>query len=166
MIVSKIDSATRSKGFLHPEKGFSMPELLIVLLIVAIITVIALPNGIRQLQLYRLETSVSIVSNKLMEARMGAIKRNRTTWLRIDKTTKTAQIKTTNDAAQTIDVDYAEKLPEGMMLTSTESVEVSFDSMGRSNSGGQFFTVKEVKTGKRKDIAVSPAGKISVGQMY
>lgn len=166
MIISKKCSITRFRRFQDFEQGFSIPELLVVLLSISILTVIALPTSIRQLQLYRIETSVSLVSNKLMEARMGAIKRNQTIWLRIDNNTKTIQTKSFNNAAQTIDIDHPERLPQGIILNSSEFVEISFDSMGRSKNGGQFFTIKEINTGKRKDIAVSPSGKITVGQMY
>lgn len=61
------------------QKGFNLSELIVVLLIISILIVVVLPQIIRQLQLYRLDTSVSVIGNKQMETRMNAIKRNRTT---------------------------------------------------------------------------------------
>jgi Tfp pilus assembly protein FimT len=148
------------------ESGFSLQEIIIVLLIVLILLVLAIPGTIRTLQLYRLDTSVSVIANKLMETRMNAIKRNRTTWLRLDKTAGTAQIRSTNSAGQTIDVNYSERLPQGTVLDESDSIEISFDSIGRSSTGTQTFTIQENNSSKRKDITISPAGKISVSSMY
>lgn len=148
------------------QKGFSFPELLIVLLVISILVTMALPQSIRQLQLYRLDTSVSAISNKLMEARMNAVKRNRTTWLRLDKAAKTSQIKSTNTAGATINVGFPERFPQGMILDTVDSIEISFDSMGRLSTTAPTITIKEENSNKRKTIAVSLSGKISVGQMY
>lgn len=148
------------------EAGFSLPEILIVLLTIAILTTLALPSGLRALQLYRLETSVSVISDKLMETRMSAIKRNRTSSLKIDKTARTAQIHSTNQKGETIDVNFPVAFPQGLQFDAVDSVEISFDSMGRISTGIQTLTFKETNSNKRKNIIVSPAGKISVGQMY
>ncbi len=148
------------------EGGFSLPELLIVFFSIAILAVLSLPQSNRQLQLYRLDAAVSTISNKLMETRMEAIKRNRTVWLRVDKNAKTAQIKTTNASAQTIDLKSPESFSQGMILDASDSLEISFDSMGRLTTGTQTVTIRETNSNKRKDITISPAGKITVGQMY
>lgn len=151
---------------LRKQKGFSLPELIIVLLVISILVVIALPKSIRQLQLYRLDTSVSVIGNKLMETRMNAIKRNRTSWIRLDKVAKTSQIRSTNSAGATIDVDFPERFPQGMILDAEDSIEISFDSMGRLSTTAPTITILETHSNKRKNITISPAGKISVGQMY
>ncbi len=164
--MTKNGNLTQNLQIFSKEKGFSLPELLIVVLIIAILIVLTLPQSNRQLQLYRLDTGVSVISNKLMETRMEAIKRNRTTWIRLDKTAKTAQIKTTDSAAVTINVNFPEYFPQGMILDASDSLEISFDSMGRLTTGTQTVTIRETNSNKRKDITISPAGKITVGQMY
>jgi Tfp pilus assembly protein FimT len=163
IIMTENGRCSRKSQFSGGETGFSMPEILIVLLTISILTVLALPRSIRQLQLYRLETSVAVMGNKLMETRMSAIKRNRTSWLRLDKTTK---IRSTNSAGQTIDVNFPENFPQGVVLDSPGTVEISFDSLGRLAASTQTFVLREVNSNKRKSITVSPAGKISVGAMY
>jgi competence protein ComGC len=146
--------------------GFSVPELLVVCLIISILVVISLPGAVRTLQLYRLDGSVSIISDKIVEARMNAIKRNRRAWLRIDATAKTAQVRSTNSAGQTIDVNSPERLPRGLGIDSTSPVEIGFDSMGRLATTTQGVTIIESNSNKRKTITISPSGKVSVGQMH
>jgi hypothetical protein len=97
---------------------------------------------------------------------MTAIKRNRTAWLRLDKTARTVVIRSTNSDGATIDVAMSENFPTGMILDESDSVEIRFDSFGNSTAGAQTFTLQESNSNKRKDITVSPAGKISVGNMY
>ncbi len=143
-----------------------MIELLIVSLIAAILAVVAVPNGIRQVQLYRLETSVSLVSNELMKTRMSAIKRNRTVWLRLEKAYRTSQIITTDDANKPIGLGSPVPLGEGLVLDSNSTIEIRFDSTGRLNGGSQSLRIKEASSGKRKNINISPSGKITVSSMY
>jgi prepilin-type N-terminal cleavage/methylation domain-containing protein len=164
---AKDASRARSLRLSKGQKGISLIEVIIVLLVMAIMVVIAVPRGVRQLQLYRLDTSVSIVSEKLAEARMTAIKRNRGTWLRIDKTARTAQIRSTNPAnGATIDLGYPERFPNGVVLDAADSVDITFDSMGQSVAGTQSFILQEATSTKRKAITVSPTGKITVGAFY
>jgi len=142
--------------------GFSLPEILIVLVIISVILVITLPRAIQTLRAYRLDSTVSIITDKLMEARIDAIKRNRTSWLMIDRTGKTARVRTTDAAGTTIDVGYPQKFPEGVNLAGTaNSINVTFDSLGRSSSGTQSFTVLESNSTLSKDMTVSPTGKIT-----
>jgi Tfp pilus assembly protein FimT len=164
--MTKNGTSFQKHHLLKIQGGFSLPEILIVFLTVAIIVVIALPGIMQTLQLYRLDSSVSVIGNKLMETRMTAIKRNRTAWLRLDKTARTVVIRSTNSDGATIDVAMSESFPTGMILDESDSVEIRFNSFGNSTAGSQTFTLQESNSEKRKDITVSPAGKISVGNMY
>jgi len=155
------------KTGLKCEKGVSLIEVVIVMTIAIVFVVIALPRGIRQLQIHRLDTSVAVVSEKISEARMTAIKRNRTSWLRIDKTARTAQIKSTDPVtAAEVDVGFPEKLPQGVVLDGTVSVNITFDSMGLSTGGTQTFTLREGNANATEAITVSPAGKVTVGGIH
>lgn len=58
-------------------QGFSLPEVLIVVLVIAILVVLAVPQLTSSLQLNRIQTGSSIVSSKLAEAKMIAVKQNK-----------------------------------------------------------------------------------------
>ena len=148
------------------QRGFSIIELVVVLAIIIALVAMAVPKTIETLRTYRLTTAVSMTSAMLNDARMSAIKRNRTTWLTLDRTAKTVQVRSTDDAGNPIDVGFPQKFPQAVNVNGTTSIDVSFDSLGRSSSGTQTFTIVEASSNLRKDITVSPAGKVSVGAMY
>lgn len=56
--------------------GFSMVELLIVIVIILVITAIAVPNLTQAIQTFRLRGSVSSLAGLLQEARINAVKQN------------------------------------------------------------------------------------------
>lgn len=151
----------------NKSQGFSLPELLIVVLIIGILTVIAIPSISRTMQLRRLDTVVSEIADKMTDARMYAIKRNRAAWLLLDPVNRTTQMQTTDDAGNTINLKPAERLPGGLNLTASGVVECRFDSMGRLAAGSLTVTFQTGTGGsaKSKSITVAPAGKITVGKM-
>jgi Tfp pilus assembly protein FimT len=163
-VVNRPISHSRSSTF-DDDRGFSMVEITIVCVYMAILVAVAVPNVIRQTQYYRLDKSVSLVSSKLAETRMNAIKRNQTCWLRVDKTARTVQIRTTS-AGATVDIGYPDFIAQGTNLDASDSIEVAFDSLGRYSSGPQTVTILENNLTRRKDIGISPAGKITVSGMY
>jgi prepilin-type N-terminal cleavage/methylation domain-containing protein len=91
-----------NKSKIESEKGFSMIELIIVCLIIAIMVTFSIPAIERNLQLYRLQSAIGLVSDRLMEARFSAIKRNRSAWVTIDATANTIEVWSTNDMGQPI----------------------------------------------------------------
>lgn len=149
-------------------RGFSLPELLIVLLVIAILAVLALPVVFKTLQLRKLDTSVSKIADKSLEARMYAIKRNREAWLRIDPVTRTFHTQSRDDLGATIDLNTAEPFPNGVNALGSTPVEFHFDSLGRLAAGGQTVTFEVVSTGTspKKTVSVSPAGKINASAIY
>jgi Tfp pilus assembly protein FimT len=165
-VTQKGNMTNSSSRFSPNERGFSIVELIVVGVVISIMVAVAVPRTVRQLQFYRLDRSTAAVSSKLTEARINAIKRNRTVWLRIDKTARTSQIRTTDSGGATVNVGYADNFPQGTDLDAADSVEVAFDSMGRYASGPQLVTMVETNLGRREDINISPAGKIKIGSMY
>lgn len=145
------------------QSGFSLIELIIVLLVIAILVTIALPSVQRTLQLYRLETGASFIAQRLTEARLAAIKRNRDTWLEIDATNRVLTVKSTNDAAQTITLGYPKTLPENIQLTGTVPASIVFSSLGRNRANATTAVNLKLTTANRsKTIAVGATGNVTI----
>jgi type IV fimbrial biogenesis protein FimT len=145
------------------ERGFSVIELLIVVLIISIIVTLALPSVQRTLQLYRLETGASFVAQRLTEARLAAIKRNRDTWLEINSTTRTLTVKSTNDAAQTITLGYPMTLPDSVQMTGTIPASVIFSSLGRNRANANTaLNLRLAAANRNKTITVGATGNITI----
>jgi Tfp pilus assembly protein FimT len=63
----------------HPIKGFSIVELLVVLLIMMIVSAIAVPQVVATLRSYQVSSAASQVADAVKFARFEAIRRNSTT---------------------------------------------------------------------------------------
>src|SRR3712207_4298785 len=122
------------KSRIRFEKGFSLIELIIVCLVIAIMVTFSIPAIERNLRLYRLESAVGLVSDRLREARFSAVKRNRSVWVSIDATTKSIEIWSTNDLGQPISLTNAVLLPRNIALKNPVNTTVTFTSLGRNQT--------------------------------
>jgi Tfp pilus assembly protein FimT len=146
-------------------RGFSMPEILIVVLSISIMVVLALPQLNSTLELNRIQTGSSLVSNKLAEARMLAVKQNRQVSFFLDETNRKVWVEV-NSAV----VGSVENLPTDIKIkispdtTATKEL-VTFNSMGALATATT--TISTYYESKRLEvpISVSMSGKITVGTM-
>lgn len=76
------------ENFLRDDKGFSMPELVIVLLVAAIILVLALPQIISTRRLMKFSSIQKQISASLIEARQEAMSQRRAVTFRYDNVSK------------------------------------------------------------------------------
>jgi prepilin-type N-terminal cleavage/methylation domain-containing protein len=142
--------------------GFSLIELIIVVLVVALLATLALPSVQRTMQLYRLETGTSYILHRLTEARLTAIKRNRDSWLEINQANKTLTLKSTNDAGQQISLGYPTFLPEGIQFNGATPDSVIFTSLGRNRANGiTQIKLKLAAANKNKTINIGITGNIT-----
>jgi prepilin-type N-terminal cleavage/methylation domain-containing protein len=63
----------------RPDKGFSLVEVLVVLLVIMIVSAIAVPQVVATLRSYQVTAAASQVSDAIKFARFEAIRRNNTT---------------------------------------------------------------------------------------
>jgi prepilin-type N-terminal cleavage/methylation domain-containing protein len=144
------------------ERGFSMIELIIVALIVAIMITASIPAIQRNLQLYRLESASGLVASRLMEARMVAIKRNRRASVTFNASLNTLEISSINDSGQNVIIGSAISLPQDVTLLVSPTNSISFTSLGRNQSNNDTnITLTHTRANYCKTVAVSAVGKIT-----
>ena len=141
------------------DRGFSLFEVMIVLVIASALVLLLVPNVSRTLQTWRLDGSASMIYSKVMEARMNAIKRNRQSWLSIDSAGGEVQIQTTDDTPTTIDVGDPGLLQSTVSFQTGSPAEVRFDSMGRPAA---LRTIVIETTDMSKTITISATGRVAV----
>ena len=146
----------------NSQTGFSLIELIIVVLVAALLATLALPSIQRTMQLYRLETGTSYILHRLTEARLTAIKRNRDSWLEINQANKTLILKSTNDAGQQISLGYPTFLPEGIQFNGATPDSVVFTSLGRNRvNGNTQIKLKLTAANRNKTINIGITGNIT-----
>ena len=141
------------------KRGFTLFELMIVVLVASTLLVLLAPNAVRTYQTWRLNAGASMIYNKVMEARINAIKRNRQAWLSIDEANRRVQVQTTDDVPLTINVGSPALLQNTVSFQSGSPTEVRFDSMGRPTAP-QTIIIETSTTSKT--ITISATGQVTV----
>jgi prepilin-type N-terminal cleavage/methylation domain-containing protein len=144
------------------QRGFSLIELLIVILVVAILVTLSIPQIQQTLKMYRLDVGERLVSNRLLDARLSAIKRNRDAWLVINSSARTLQVASTDDNGATVYLSPSTTLPENVYFSSTTPPSVIFNSLGRNKTAGtSSVSLQLTKSSSSRTIAVSATGNIT-----
>lgn len=145
------------------ERGFSMLELLVVMLITLVVTAMAIPTIISIMEGARISASANLVSGKLFDARVNAIKRNRAVWVRMDNANRRCVVETLDAGGLTMTVGTPEPLSSGVAFGAGTPGQVTFDPMGRLPAGANQVVVLQVtRTGQRKSVTVTPIGRITI----
>ena len=141
------------------QAGFQLVEILIVAALGIVFATMAVLQVRGALVQYRLQESTSMISGKLMEARMNALKRNRPTWLAIDVTTGVIQVQAAGPGGVVQDVGVPGRLSQGIAFTEAPP-QIDYDSLGRLNAA-QAVTV-EHDSGVARTISVAVTGTATI----
>ena len=155
-------SAIQNQNELNKMKGFSLIEVLIVLLVISLMVVAAVPQVTHSLRLYRLESSAGLLSNRLTEARLTAIKHNRPAWVEIDSANRRFEVWTTNQNNQPIRTKLAVPIPSDVTIVAGAPTRITFNSLGRNQANTN--VVVSLRLNRQnfcKSITVSAVGNIS-----
>jgi prepilin-type N-terminal cleavage/methylation domain-containing protein len=156
-------STLQNQPALHHMKGFTLLEVLIVVLIIAVLVVSAVPQAQQSLNLYRVESSAGLLSNRLAEARLTAIKYNRSAWLEIDRSAKTFEVWTTDENNKSIRTKLAVAIPSNVAIDPGSPDRITFNSLGRNQANSNVIVKFSLaKTNFCKAVTVSAVGSIKV----
>jgi Tfp pilus assembly protein FimT len=113
---------------------------------------------------YQIQTAGITFSNRLLEARTQALKRNRPIAVTLDSAAGTLRTTFTPPGSAPVDIGGPEFLPSGVVfdLGGATNLVVTFDSMGRPFNPPQTFTLRHTASGQLRIISVLSTGRVTV----
>jgi prepilin-type N-terminal cleavage/methylation domain-containing protein len=162
--------ARRLRG---PTPGFTILELLFVLAIAGTLTTLAVPQGLRALDDFRTRAAARYLAQRLVDARLGAIKRSLAQGLRFEPSTPDYRITTVVDGnangLRTADIqrgiDRTLTEPE-MVGTHFQHVVFGILDDVPDVDGDAANGTDGVRVGVSKLLAMNPDGTSSSGTVY
>lgn len=143
--------------------GFTLLEMMLVVSIGITIAAIAIPNILAMNYSYRIATASTTVTAKVHQARINALKQNRSTWVQIDGANGTVQVQTTDAGGAAVNIGGLEYMPQGVTFgTGAAVVNLTFDAMGRPANPPQTIQLLYPGSGLTRTITVSSTGRVSV----
>ncbi|MDA2934827.1 GspH/FimT family protein [Acidobacteria bacterium AH-259-D05] len=141
------------------QSGFSLIEVAIIAIVVAVIVGISVPQIQRSLSLYRLTGSANLVATELNAGRTLAVSRNWLYEIDCNTTNHTIQIIDPNDAANNPRTEKS--LDSGITFNSIPSSgsEIRFYSRGHARSG---TIVLQNEDGNTISVVVTASGMIEI----
>lgn len=130
-------------------RGYSLPELLLIVVILGILAAISMPGIARLGRAIRLEGSAQALVGDLNRARTDAIRRNATVLVTLDR-----------PAGYWVQNNGLRSLDEEVAFTPGSPDTVRFTAFGTSETGRRIFTIQLGESQKR--VVVEAAGQARV----
>jgi Tfp pilus assembly protein FimT len=135
-----------------------------VLAIGGILAALAITSIQTARQGYQIHTAGITLSNRLVEARTQALKRNRPIAVTLDGAAGTLRTTYTPPGAAPVDIGGPEYLPRGVVFDvgGAATLVVTFDSLGRPFNPPQTFQLRHTGSGQLRTISVLSTGRVTV----
>lgn len=113
---------------------------------------------------YQIQTAGITFTNRLVEARTQALKRNRPIDVTLDVAAGTLRTTYTPPGGAAVEIGGAEYLPAGVVFEVADGagLVVRFDSMGRPFNPPQTFRLRHTGSGQLRTITVLSTGRVTV----
>jgi Tfp pilus assembly protein FimT len=113
---------------------------------------------------FQIQTAGITFSNRLVEARTQALKRNRPIAVTLDVAAGTLRTTYTPPGGAAVEIGGPEYLPRGVVfeLGGAASLVVTFDAMGRPFNPPQSFQLRQTESEQVRTISVLSTGRVTV----
>jgi len=152
------------------DRGFTITELMIAVVIIGIVAAIAAPNFSRLSASLRMNSAARDLASTLQLARIKAIAQNTSVRLNFDTKANTYQLQLSDPAIGWRDVDIEnpkspeppqpKPLPTGVTFQSITRNPITFSS-GRGSAQTSTITLTNPQ-GKKTEIAVAQTGRVTI----
>ena len=143
------------------EAGFTMIEIIIVMVLATVFSTIAVTGSMTAWDGYRLRSTAQHLSTKVNEARTQALKRSRAVWVLLDASDDSMQVQT-NGPAGVQNIGGREFLARNVRFMGFGGTRaLTFDLMGRPTFAPNFVMLT-TGGGPMRQVIVNAAGQVTV----
>lgn len=143
------------------EAGFTMIEIVIVLLLATVFSTIAVTGSMTAWDGYRLRSTSQHLATKVNEARTQALKRSRVVWVLLDSADNSMQVQT-NGPAGVQNIGGREFLARNVRFMGFGGTRaLTFDLMGRPTFAPNFVMLT-TGGGPMRQVIVNATGRVTV----
>lgn len=157
MKLSNLIKSDRFSAKVQPDRGYSLTEILVVVIIIGILAAIAIPNFGGWLTKWRVIEGFETVKSAVKEAQKQAIRRGRRCRIQIDAVARTITIKAPDPYGSYEGCLLSDRsLPTGVEIKTNYSTPViTFSPRGNTSSAGTIVVYNAQNNSTQKCLAIS-----------